>query len=312
MRRDEQAIAQTVVELGGLRAQGSAGFEAMKPLIAEAILEPAHAMLLVLLRLEFANSEALKTRMPVASDPTVYHQQALAAEDYLFEKAQQLTQALKVTGAKPGQHARDVLRSLVAEKPLRRAYEKQQKRTQKDIGTTSLSQEVAPDQEFLQICSDAKKIVEGGNHLKHPLAAHLARELHGIEFGEKTKVTMTRPEKGLIVAILTGKLASVLTATEHIQIADAARDPQVRFLRRHAPSQLRAIAAFNLRESVANLQQILDDPYCRNQLLEPLKRAGIQPPETVQAIERVRSTVSELFQKHESEEVQPDSSTPPA
>jgi hypothetical protein len=180
---------------------------------------------------------------------------AITMERYITSQAQAALKAIADTKAKPPAEVRKALRSLTDD-PLQRRYEREAKWYQEQqVGRQSLAAEVAPDPGFRRNCSESKKILDGGDHIAHPRASRLAKELHGIQFEQKHKTRrLERDEQGLVVAILTGKLAPLLAAHERVQAADAAGDVQVQQLKRDLPRQFTVISHFDLERSVKSLR----------------------------------------------------------
>jgi hypothetical protein len=291
---DEQVIKGSPLQFRALQAEGSDMHDAIITYAKAAVAAPAERLTIVLGKLKEQNVVLLERgRGELSADQLEeLHTQCVEVERYVARHAQAVVTSLQVAQRKPGSDVRRELREL-REEPLRRAYDLQRKRKVQHVGTSSVTQEVAPDQDFRRACADAKKIVDGGDHIKHPQASPLAKALHSVALGEKGDTRLDRQQKGIVVALLTTGLSPLLMARERIQDTNGSgSDAQVELLRRESPRQFALIRDLDLGGSVIGLKSILDNPYSRNQLLNPIAKSGFNPAS--QQIESLRQTIDGL------------------
>lgn len=297
---DEDLISGNPTRLKSLQAEGTEMHGALVKGAKEAVARPVERLSAVLAQLKEGNT-ALLARGKGELSPELLEElqaQCLEAERYIVGHAKVIVASLHAVGRKPSPDARRQLHDLRQE-PLRRTYELQQRRKVQHVGTTSVAKEVAPDRQFRQDCSTAKKIVDGGDHLDHPNASPLAKALHTVTLGEKQDIRFARQQKGIVVALLTTGLSPLQAARERILSSNGSgSDAQVELLRRELPRQFDLLRDFDLEGSLIGLKNIFDNPYCRNQLLNPLTRSGFD--QASQRIETIRATLTELVAQQQA------------
>jgi hypothetical protein len=302
----QNALSTSRAALEHMEAVGLEVFGAISTAAARDMVDSGNNMWSILCRLQAANQQNLESAADAVEDPEAYRLKAIEVEDYLAEQTIRVNAVLQeleregLVSISADEETSQRLNTLTEERPLRRAYEREVEEAARRAGNIGLSQEVAPDQDFLRQCAETRKLLDGGNRLDDPLAPRLGKQLHGIRLGKKANKRLGRHEQGLVIAILTNRLDAVIATTERVQAPDADEDVQMRFLKGSAPHQLMVIAGFDLRGSVSKLKQIFDDPHSRNQLLNPLSNSGIKSP--VEAIKGIRATIDQLFQKFEPPE----------
>jgi hypothetical protein len=186
MINDEDALKAASARLEPLQTKGTVIYQAIATFAREAVVDPAEQLFIVLGELKDANAAMLQRGKAELQGEQLeeLQGQCLDVERYVAEHAKDTIAALKDAGRKPDLDTRRQLRAL-AEAPLRRAYEREQKARARNVGVTSVAEKVAPDPNFRKTCTEAKKIVDGGDHLDHPNASQLAKQLHGTTLGSK-------------------------------------------------------------------------------------------------------------------------------
>lgn len=287
INQDEDYIKLVPERIRDLKKSGSLLHTSIGDIVKEVVVAPANHLFTRLRFINELNPAVLKQHLERGNDPEAYQAKALLVEQYVATYAKQLEAILRAVGVKPEtEEKRKQIRRLQAT-PLNDEFRRAARRAAQEPANSL--EGISPDLLFRRATKEAKDILHGGRRIDHPDAANLADELHRLILGSEGKLRFKQAESGLVIAILTGKLQTLVATVERVkQIHRGYEDVQVLKLRKEQPEQFSTIDGFNLKDTVERLKEIFDNPFHCNRMINILKGDGIT---------RVKEEIEKLVQQ---------------
>ncbi len=286
---DQLKVTQLDADFSDTKVTGTAIFKELismgRRLTASFAISQADALKVASVR----NSEVLKAAIAGNSDVEAAFLTALAMEANISELARELETTSTTGGLKPRKEFRLTIKGL-KETPLADEIRREAKR--KPAVEQKSYDDVETDPLFRKVVKVAKDTLSGGGRLAYDRARELAKNLHGVKFGEKSLTSLQPAESGMIVAILADQIESLVGAVERCRRSRKLNgsidtsDPQVAKFKHEDAGHFLIIANFDLLAAVQDLRAVFTNPKKEEKLfniLSVVDRNKIK--ETLKALE---------------------------